>query len=90
MTPTLSAGDILLLRQRLAKTGDIVVVDHATFGTIVKRINDSGNLSGDSPGSTSEADLGAYDPTTLIGVAVIKVTSTGIRRLSARQSENRA
>lgn len=90
MTPTLLAGDILLLRSRLAKTGDIVVVNHATYGTIVKRINANGLLSGDSPISTSDAELGPYDPTTLIGVAIIKITTTGIRRLPARRSGSRA
>lgn len=90
MAPTLSAGDVLLLRRRQANVGDVVVVDHPTYGVIVKRINDKGDLSGDSPDSTSTAELGPYDPATRVGVAVIVITPSRIRRLSARQSENRA
>jgi hypothetical protein len=90
MTPTLSAGDILLLRQRRAKIGDVVVVDHPTFGTIVKRLDKAGNLSGDSPASTSDVDLGPYDPATQIGVAILAITPSGLQRLSAHRSANRA
>lgn len=90
MAPTLSAGDILVLLRKLAKKGDVVVVNHAVFGTIVKRIDVNGNLSGDSPTSTSATDLGPYDPATQVGVAVIKITPSGIRRLSSRQSATRA
>lgn len=90
MAPTLSAGDIVVLRQRSAKTGEIVVVDHAEFGPIIKRINADGKLSGDNPASTSAAELGPYDPATRVGVAVLKITPSGLRRLSARRSANRA
>lgn len=90
MAPALSAGDVLVLRRKRAKQGDVVVVRHAEFGTIVKRIDERGNLSGDSPASTAVRDLGPYDPATLIGVAVIKITPSGLQRLSARRSGSRA
>lgn len=90
MAPTLSAGDIVVLRQRSAKTGEIVVVDHAEFGTIIKRIDGNGNLSGDGPASTSATELGPYDPATRVGVAVLNITPSGLRRLSTRRSANRA
>ncbi|MGJ8559800.1 MAG: S24/S26 family peptidase [Litorimonas sp.] len=90
MAPTLSNGDILLLRRRRANVGDIVVVDHPTYGIIVKRINNNGNLSGDNPDSTPASDLGPYDSATRVGVAIIVITPSKIRRLSARRSENRA
>lgn len=81
MSPTLSAGDLLLLRRKPAKANDIVVVNHNTYGTIVKRIDEAGYLSGDSPASTTEADLGLYDPAALIGVAILAITPSGLRRL---------
>lgn len=86
MAPTLSAGDIIVLRTRRAKVGEIVVVDHAKFGTIIKRINARGNLSGDNPESTPESALGAYKNATPIGVAIVKITPSGLQRLSVRQS----
>lgn len=89
MAPTLSAGDIVVLRRRPAKSGDIVVVDHAEFGTIIKRIDANGDLSGDSPASTSATELGPYDPATRVGVAVLKITPSGLRRLSERRSGSR-
>lgn len=90
MAPTLSAGDIVLLRNRRARDGEIVVVSHAAFGTIIKRISPEHHLSGDGAESTSDADLGPYDPATLIGVAVLLITPTKLRRLSGRRSGNRA
>lgn len=90
MAPTLSAGNILVLRRRQAKKGDVVVVTHANFGTIVKRIDVNGDLSGDSRASTSAHDLGPYDSTQLIGVAVLAITPSGLRRLSVRRSGTRA
>lgn len=90
MTPTLSPGDIVLLRLRSAKRSDIVVVDHPRYKRIIKRIDKKGQLSGDNPDSTPSADLGAYDPATLIGVAILAVTPSGLQRLSARRSGTRA
>lgn len=87
MTPTLSAGDLVLLRQREAKTDDIVVVSHPRHGTIIKRIAETGALVGDGPESTKA--LGPYDPNALMGVAVLAITPAGLRRLSARQSGSR-
>lgn len=89
MAPTLSAGDVLLLRHRRAKEDDVVVVTHANFGTIVKRIDLNGDLSGDNPASTSARDLGPYNPATLVGVAVLAITPSGLRRLSSRRSATR-
>ena len=85
MTPTLSEGDIVLLRHRMAKENEIVVVVHPRHGTIIKRIGPSGQLVGDGPDSSLE--LGAYDSDTLIGVAILAITPSGPRRLSARRSE---
>ena len=90
MAPTLSEGDILFLRKRAAQTGEIVVIHHPRLGIITKRLLDDGKLSGDSPNSTSSAELGSYDPATLIGVAVVAITPSGLRRLSARQSGTHA
>lgn len=90
MAPTLSTGDIVLLRKRRARDADIVVVNHAVFGTIIKRISPEGHLSGDGAGSTSDVDLGLYDPATLIGVAILLITPTKLRRLSGRRSGTRA
>lgn len=90
MTPTLRSGDIVLLRKRPAYIGDVVVVHHVRFGVILKRIEPNGQLIGDGPASTPSDDLGDYEPSTLIGVAVLAITPRGIRRLSARRSGNRA
>lgn len=90
MSPTLSAGDLLILQRRRAKIGEIVVIKHPRYGTIVKRISRSGLLTGDSPNSTSDQDLGLYDPATRIGVAVVAITPSGLRRLSARRYDSRA
>lgn len=90
MRPTLSKGDVVVLRRRKARTGDIVLVDHAKFGPNAKRIGADGRLIGDDPNSTSSAELGDYDPATLIGVALIAITPSGIRRLSGRRSGTRA
>ena len=87
MIPTLSEGDLVLLRRRVARTNEIVVVKHARHGTIIKRINENSQLVGDGP-ETSE-DLGPYDPKSLIGVAVLAITPAGLRRLSGRQSGTR-
>ncbi len=81
MTPTLSSGDVLLLRRRKARTGDVVVVQHGRLGTIAKRLAEDGRLRGDGPESTSPAELGPYDPATLVGVAVLAITPSGLRRL---------
>ncbi|MEM7729306.1 MAG: S24/S26 family peptidase [Pseudomonadota bacterium] len=88
MVPTLTSGDLLLLRRRHARRGEIVVVAHPRHGVIVKRIGPDGSLIGDGPDSSD--GLGPYDPATLIGVAVIAITPAGVRRLSARRSGNRA
>lgn len=90
MAPTLSAGDIVVLRTRRGKIGEIVVVDHADFGAIIKRVNANGDLSGDNPVSTSEQSLGAYDNATPIGVAILKITPSGLRRLSVCRPESHA
>ena len=88
MIPTLLAGDIVLLKNRAAWCGDIVVVNHTRLGSIIKRIDESGHLVGDGPESSDA--LGPYDPNTLIGVAILAITPAGLRRLSGRQSGNRA
>ncbi|MGB3457108.1 MAG: S24/S26 family peptidase [Litorimonas sp.] len=88
MVPTLSHGDVLLLRRRGARRGDVVVVEHPRHGIIVKRIGPDGHLSGDGPDSSDA--LGPFDPATLVGVAVLAVTPAGLRRLSRRRSGTRA
>lgn len=82
MQPTLQSGDFLLLRKRAAAPLEIVVVRHPRFGTIVKRVDWDGLLSGDDPDSTDTDRLGAYDPATLVGVAVLAITPSGVRRPS--------
>lgn len=90
MAPTLSQGDVLLLRRRAARQREVVVVNHPRLGTITKRIAENGRLSGDNPNSTASVELGDYDPATLIGVAILAITPSGLRRLSGRRSGNRA
>ena len=90
MEPTLQDGDILLMRKRPPRPGEIVVVDHPRFGVIVKRLTERGTLTGDGEDSTDETRLGAYANCRPIGTAVMAVTPSGMRRLSARRSVNRA
>ena len=90
MEPTLSPGDMLLLRRRDARAGNVVVVNHPRFGTVVKRLEADGTLSGDGADSTDAERLGAYADTTPRGVAVLAITPAGLRRLGSRRSGSRA
>lgn len=84
MAPTLNSGDVLILRARAAAAGDVVVVTHPRFGTLVKRLGRDGRLHGDGADSTDAERLGPYSETVPIGVAVIAITPSGLRRLSRR------
>jgi signal peptidase I len=87
MQPTLSPGDIVLLRRRCARTGDIVVVRHPRLGRIVKRVREGGLLTGDNPADSTDAErLGRLVDSELIGVAVLAIMPSGLRRLSAQSA----
>ena len=84
MEPTLRSGDLLLLRQRGARHGDVVVVEHPRFGTIVKRVGADGLLQGDGEESTDASRLGKVIDAELRGVAVLVITPSGLRRPGSR------
>ncbi len=87
MEPTLSGGDILVLRRRKAYPGNIVVLRHPRLGRMVKRVNDTGGLAGDNvQASTDSERLGQLADSDLIGVAILAITPSGLRRLSARSA----
>ena len=87
MQPTLQDGDVLILRTRVPKSGDIVVVRHPRLGRIVKRVMPSGALTGDNAqSSTDQERLGSLKDSALIGVAILAITPSGLRRLSARSA----
>lgn len=81
MEPTLNEGDIVLLKRTEPKSGKIVVVNHADFGRIIKRLDDKGHLSGDNPQSTPTKQLGLLKDSQLIGVARLVITPDGLKRL---------
>ena len=84
MVPALSCGDFVLSLARASsryKVGDIVVVRHHLFGTIVKRVQsiDSSKrikLIGDSPRSTSSDDLGWQEPQKIIGRVIWRIATS--------------
>ena len=84
MAPTLSPGDILVLRKREPGVGEIAVLRHPRLGTIVKRVMEQGKLSGDGVESTSTAELGNTTDCDVVGTAILAVTPRGFRRLRAR------
>ncbi len=75
MSPTLKDGDYavsLSTRKTRYQKDDIVIVDHQTFQTIVKRIADISDegalwLSGDNPKSTPSEAFGWIRQTCLMG-----------------------
>ena len=88
MQPTLAPGDVLLLRGRKARAGDVVVVEHARYGTVVKRLRADGWLEGDGSDSTAAERLGRYADAQPVGVAVLAITPSGLRRISARSGRH--
>ncbi len=93
MLPTLRPGDLLVLRRRQPRTDDLVVVGHPRLGTVVKRLGADGRLVGDGVESSSTHELGKLSNAALIGVAVLVITPSGLRRpkaLASRRSGNRA
>ncbi len=93
MLPTLSPGDVLLLRRRKARTDDIVVVEHPQLGTVVKRLGADGRLVGDGAESSSTHKLGSLSDAELIGVCMLVITPAGLRRpkaLASHRSGSRA
>ena len=93
MLPTLSPGDVLILRRKQAKADDLVVVKHSKFGTLVKRLDADGRLVGDGVESSSTQELGRFSDAELIGVCVLVITPAGLRRpkgLASRRSGSRA
>lgn len=83
MQPALNDGDIVILRRRRwpPEVGTIIVAEHARLGRIIKRIDQDGRLRGDNPSSSSPAELGHVSESKVIGVAILAVTPTGIKRL---------
>lgn len=76
MLPTLRDGDFVVVVaawiDRRCRVGDVVVVDHPTFGRIVKRVaarDGAGRLglAGDGPDSTSREALGWVSARALLG-----------------------
>lgn len=77
MSPAFNHGDyVFTLRWRTGlKPGDVVVVDHPRFKTIIKRIaaiNPRGELRlyGDNPASTSSEALGWQSADGVIGKVI--------------------
>ena len=81
MSPALQPGDLVWLSRRAPRKGDVVVVNHPRFGTVVKRLGADGRLSGDGAGSTDADRLGRLTDCALIGVARLAVTPRGVFRL---------
>ena len=83
MNPWAQSGDYLLLGRfypRHARPGRVVVVEHAEFGTIVKRILDvtadgSLRLTGDASVSSSVKAIGDVPIERVIGRVLLRVRS---------------
>lgn len=81
MLPGLRSGDYVFIRRRPPSllTGDLVVVQHTQFGTIIKRIkhvcsNNQFTLEGDNPlASTSSAALGLVSKEQVLGKVVWQI-----------------
>ncbi len=78
MRPRLEPGDFAIFRRaRSLRVGDIVLVDHPTYGRIVKSVRALAEgrvwLEGLSPASTSADALGGVAPAAVIGRQVWRV-----------------
>ena len=89
MHPTLAPGDYLILTkarsQSLLRAGFVVLVDHAKYGMIIKRVKSvsgkSLRLEGDGPDSTSSTDMGDIAISAIKARARFAVTPKGVKRL---------
>ena len=86
MLPTLSDGDILIIKKaRSIRPGFVIVVDHPSLGRIVKRVAEVSpegvRLTGDNPASTSAAEMGLVPSQSVNGKVVLAITPKGLRRL---------
>ncbi|MEM9501376.1 MAG: S24/S26 family peptidase [Pseudomonadota bacterium] len=79
MEPMLPHGSFALFRSRKAvERGDVVLVDHPEFGTIVKRIytvsrHGRCHLEGTGRFSTSRRELGSVERARIKGVLLAKL-----------------
>lgn len=77
MSPAFCHNDyVFTLRRRSGlKTGDVVVINHPRFNTIIKRIAEISpegalRLEGDNPASTDTESLGWQPPSKVIGKVI--------------------
>lgn len=83
MSPNFMPGDYVIsfawYGTRYQK-GDVVVVKHPHYHTLIKRIAEINRilgkvlLSGDNPASTSSESLGWLKQTTLVGKVIFQIT----------------
>jgi len=81
MSPTLEHGDFVVALgspiARRCQPGDIVLVDHATLGLIVKRVarvdGDGVELEGDNAASCSREALGRVPRRAILGRALLRI-----------------
>jgi len=83
MSPTLEDGDFVVALcsplVRRHRRGDVVVVAHARFGLIVKRIAELGpsgewvQLEGDAAASCSRDSMGRVQRRAIVGRAVLRI-----------------
>ena len=87
MYPTVNDGDYVIAyngRFISINVGDIVIVNHPVYGTIIKRITeifDDGaiQLAGDNPASTSSTQLGVLSNKAVIGKMLWHIRSRKTR-----------
>lgn len=79
MEPHLNEGSLALFRRcKAVARGDIVLVEHPQFGTIVKKVSAVGrrgniHLRGTSRHSTSARELGSVPRSAVAGVMLFKL-----------------
>lgn len=86
MSPTLSDGDYVFARRKVALLGDVVLIRHMNLGLIVKRIckideTHHYTVAGDNPRSTSSDALGLIPVEAIVGVVCWRVSPDGIRKV---------
>lgn len=86
MSPTLSDGDYVFARRKVATLGDVVLIRHMSLGLIVKRIckideTHHYTVAGDNPRSTSSDAMGLIPREAITGVVYWRVSPDGIHKV---------
>ena len=81
MLPTLQGGDFVIATRFFwrVKTGDLLVIDHASYGRIIKRVTHVSPLqgisvAGDNPASVSSEQIGQIDKQQVRGKVRFSIT----------------